>query len=157
MTTHAEDAHSLEGDGIVELFEIYLLDGAGIFLKNNESVTWQGKSYEGIALQLSGVGQYSDEENARPNFVIANPEGMFSTMVRDGALDGAFVYRYRVLRADLEADLAVYKLQGWRVRRVSSLTRHKITLEMRDQLDGQFFQTPARMFIPPEYKQVSLG
>ena len=156
-STTREDAHSLEADGYVDLYEINLLNGGKVAIKNNDTVSWQGQSYEGTAVQLTGVANSSDEETSRPQFSVANAEGMFSTMVRDGALDGAFVTRFRVLRDDIDNDVNRYISQRWRVRRVSSLTKHKITMELRDQLDGQFFLTPARMFIPPEFRQVSLG
>lgn len=157
MTTHKEDAHQLEADGIAELFIINLLNGGEIALRAGPTVLWQNTNFESIAIKIDGIGQNAEEEASRPTLKIANPEAMFSTMIRDGALDGAFVTRYKVLHSDLEADNNQYRSQTWRVRRVQSLTRNNVTLELRDQMDGQFFKTPARMFIPPEFRQVTLA
>ena len=154
---HKQDGHELVGDGVVELFKIRLTSGTLIHIKNDDTLTWQGDTYEGIALQLTGVAHNSDEERSRPNLTVANPEGMFSTMIRDGNLDGAIVTRFRVLREHVLNDNNISQQQSWALTRVVSLNREKISVELRDQMDGQFFLTPARMFIPPEFPQVSLS
>jgi hypothetical protein len=56
---------------------------------------------------------------------------------------------------DLEADNSVAYRQSQ--RQPSGFARHEsIQFELRDQLDAQFFLVPGRMFIPPEFPQVSL-
>lgn len=157
-STHLEDSKKLEGDAYIDLFEIELSDKSGkIYLKNNNSVNWQGNTYEGTAIKLDGVSQHSGDENSRPKLSVWNPNGVFSSLVDKGVLDNALIYRIRLLKKDLIEDTPIYRSQQWRVSRVMSLTKHNILLELRNQLDGQFFQVPGRMFIPPEFPQVSLG
>lgn len=161
MTTypqeHLQDSVSLEPDGIVDLFYVVLTEGGQLYLKANDTVTWQGNTYEGTMIKIDGVSQSSGDEISRPRLTVANPDGMFSALVSQNLLENAIVTRYRVLRKDIDADINQYRLQTWKVTRVSSLTRIQITLELREQLDGQFFVVPARMFMPPEYPFVSLS
>lgn len=154
---HRDDAHKLIADGIVYLYELTFTDNSQLHLKNDEDAVWQGKEWEGFALNLTGVDQASDPESRnRPKLTIYNPEGIFSSFIAKGVTDNALVTRYRVLREHLDADRPVYSKQSWRIRRVVSLNKRMATFELRDQLDGQFFLTPARMFTPPEFPLVSL-
>lgn len=153
---HQQEAAKLEADGIVELFEITLRSGGILRLKNNNSVTWQGNTYDPWFLKLSGVSTSVDEELSRPQLMLANLEGVFSNFVRNQFLDNAIVKRTRVLRTDIENDNPVSHTEQWRVRRVVGLNKDAITLELRVFMDGQPFQVPARMYIPPEFKMVNL-
>lgn len=155
--THEEDAQSLTGDGYVDLFEITLTNNSKLFLKADNDVTWQGQDYEGTAIQITGVGHSSSEENKRPSLAMANPDGVFSAFIASGTIDNAVVKRIRVLREDLLVDSNVFRQQSWKIRRVVTLNKEQITVELRDQLDGQFFLVPGRMFLPPEFPQVSLS
>lgn len=154
--SHREDAQKLTGDGLVDLFEITTTLNAVIRLKANDTVSWHGVEWEGIGVKLSETGRSSDDETKRPKLEIANYDGLFSAAVASGHLDNALVKRYRVLREDLLSNNLVYQLASWRVRRVTLVNKERVQLELRDQLDGQFFQLPGRMFIPPEFPQVSL-
>lgn len=153
---HLVDAEKLEADAYVQLFEIELTDGTKLHLKVDNTVTWQGQQWEGTAIQLRGVGTSADDVKNRPTMSIMNPDGLFSMFVAQGKLTNAKVTRYRVLRSDLEQDKNIYRKQSWRVRRIGSLNRISIQLELRDQLDGQFFLCPGRMFYPPEFPTVTL-
>lgn len=156
-TDHLRDSKKLEADAYVDLFQIHLSDGATkIFLKMNNTVTWGGDTYEGVGIQIEGVGNYSDEQVSRPKLTILNPDGIYSSLVNDGLLDNAKIYRYRVLKEHLDLNKPIYRKQRWRVSRVVSLKTPYIVLELRDMLDGQMFLTPGRMYIPPEFKSVSL-
>jgi len=156
-TTHLEDAQKLTADGIVELFEITLGDGSVLRLKLNDDVTWQGNSYEGIHIKISGTSRSSDDEKIRPKLTIANPDGVFSFYVGQGHLDAATIVRYRVLRTHIDTDQNIFRKETWKVRRPVVVNKTVIVLELRNQLDGQFFLVPYRMYIPPEFKQVSLS
>lgn len=154
---HMSDSKKLEADAYVDLFEIHLSDGATtIFLKMNNTVSWNGNVYEGTGVKIDGVGNYSDDQVSRPKLSILNPEGIYSSLVNDGLLDNAKVYRYRVLREHLDGNIPIYRRQRWRVSRITSLSTPYIVMELRDMLDGQMFLTPSRMYIPPEFKSVSL-
>jgi phage-related protein len=155
--SHVEDAQKLEADAYVDLFQITLSDkSTKIYLKADNDVTWQGDLYEGTGIQLTGVASYSDGETSRPKLTIYNPEGVYSYIVDQGLLDNANIVRIRVLKEHLDADQPIDRRQQWRVSRVANLRKNAIALELRDMLDGQFFLTPGRMFIPPEFPQVSL-
>lgn len=154
---HIDDAQLLTADGVVDLFEFTLTDETQLFLKANNAVTWQGNTYEATAIQLDGVANYSDAETARPKLTVANPEGVFSAIVASGVLDNANVVRRRVLYQNMLLDVPISETQTWRVRRIVSMNREKIVMELRDRTDSQFFLTPGRMFIPPDFPQVSLS
>ena len=154
---HIQDAKKLDADAIIDLYEITLSDkSTKIYLKSNNSVTWQGNLFEGTGINLSGVGSHSDDETARPKLTLYNPQGVYSYLIDRGLLDNSIIKRIRVLKVHLDSDSPISRSQQWRVSRVASLRKNIIALELRDMLDGQFFQTPARMFIPPEFPQVSL-
>lgn len=155
--SHIQDSKKLEADAYMDLFEILLSDNsARIFLKMNKTMSWQGNVYEGTGIKIEGVATYADEQTSRPKLSIFNPEGVFSSLVDNGTLDNARIFRIRVLKEHLAADLPIYRRQQWRVRRVASLKTPYIILELRDMLDGQNFLTPGRMFLPPDFKAVSL-
>lgn len=154
---HIEDSKKLTADAYVDLFEIVLAGGGTkLYLKMNKSVDWQGNTYEGTGIKIEGVGTYSDDEVARPKLTIFNPENVFSYLVDQGLLENAKVVRIRLLKEHLDDNLPIYRRQQWFVKRVASVRRGFIGLELRDMLDGQNFLTPGRMFIPPEFPMVSL-
>jgi len=154
---HIQDSKELEADAYVDLFEIILSDKVTkIYLKKDKDVDWQGHTYEGTGIKIEGVGTYADDEVARPKLTLFNPEGVFSSIVNQGLLDNATVVRIRVLKQHIIDDVPVYRRSQWRVSRVGSMVKPTIGLELRDMLDGQNFQTPGRMFIPPDFPTVSL-
>lgn len=163
--SHIVEAQKLTADGYVDLFEIVYdawrndidySNNARSYIKDNNPVLWQNHTYEGIACKIAGVGNSADEQVSRPTFTIMNPDGVFSSLVLQGRLEAALVIRKRVLKQHIDTNVADCITQTWRVSRVASCTNENITLELRDQLDGQTFVVPARMFIPPEFPFVSL-
>jgi phage-related protein len=154
---HVEDAFKLESDGKIHLFEIWLRSGGRIYLKNNNTVTWQGHSYENIAIALTGVGSYSDDKQSRPTLNIVNPKGIFAPLIRDGEANRAQVHRIMVLKQHLLADLPIFQRQTWQITRVVALIKDKaMSFELRQLTDGPNFTAPARMYLPPEFPLVSL-
>ena len=155
---HYEDSHKLQADGIVYLYQIIMDNGlTTIYLKQDNDVEWQGQSYEGTGVDLTGVGAYADDTLSRPKMAIFNPNGAYSYLVDQGLLEGATVVRYQVLKQHLDLDLPIFVRQQWKLSRVVSVKLNLITVELRDMLDGQVFTTPARMYIPPEFPTVSLS
>lgn len=153
---HLEDAEKLEADGVVWLFQIHLRPSGILYLKTHDQVTWQGNTYEPIAIRLTGVGQNVEDRKNRPQLQIANPDGVFSAVVRDKKLDYATVVRYRVLREHIDTDQPIYTRQQWLLTRVAGLNNRMITCELRDMMDGPNFKIPARVFMPPEFPLVNL-
>lgn len=156
MTTIAEDRVKLTADGIVELVQIELALGGTLRLKNNDTVTWQGNEWEGLALQFQGYGNSADEELSRPTLSIANPEGVLSQYILSGQLEKSIVKRIRVLRQNLLADLNIFEQQSWYISRVITVNKLMASFELRNPLDGPNFLCPARMFLPPDFPAVSL-
>jgi phage-related protein len=155
--SHIEDSKKLDADAYIELFEITLSDKTStIYLKANNDVTWQGNTYEGTGVKLDGVASYSDDETSRPKLTVYNPEGIYSSLINNGLLDNAKITRIRVLKQHIDSDSPISRRQQWRVSRVANLRKNMIGLELRDMMDGQFFMSPGRMYIPPEFPQVSL-
>lgn len=154
---HVEDSKKLDADAYVDLFELHLSDGTTrVYLKMNKTTEWQGHTYEGTGIKIEGVGTYADDEVARPKLTIFNPEGVYSYLVDQGLLENARVVRIRVLKEHIEDDVPVFRKQQWYIKRVASVRRTFIGLELRDMIDGQNFLTPGRMFIPPDFPTVSL-
>jgi len=154
---HIVDSKKLDADAYVDLFQITLNDkSTSVYLKDNNDVTWQGNLYEGTGIKIEGVATYSDDQTSRPTLSLYNPAGVYSSLVDKGLLDNATIVRTRVLKQHIDNDQPISRSQQWRVSRVASLRSNFISLELRDMLDGQFFLTPGRMFIPPEFPQVSL-
>lgn len=154
--SHREENEKLLADGYVQLFEIKLRDGSFLTLKNNNSVKWQGVTWTGIPLSFEGWQTASSDSLARPTMMIANPNGAFSTFIRDGLLTKAVITRYLVLYEDILNDRNVYQSKKWVVWNNPSLTNMSISLELRNPMDGVNFNVPARMYIPPEFPSVQL-
>lgn len=154
---HLEDAEKLTGDGYVTLFQIVLKSGGTLYLSPKNTVEWQGNTYESWPIHLTGVSASTDGEESRPKLVLGNPSAVLSPLVRQGEFNRATVTRIRLLRQHLEANAPIARYQTWRVNHVPSLNKGQINMELRTQLDGQFFLVPARMFIPPEFPEVSLS
>lgn len=151
-----EDALSLKSDGRVYLYEIELTNGAFIRLRNGPNVIWNSMEFEGHSISVSGKGQSSTEETFRPKMQVANPEGIFSSYIAAGVLERAYVREYTVLRTHLDTNQPIYTMRMWTVGKVVSLNHHMMVLELRELGDGPNFVIPGRVFIAPEFPQVSL-
>jgi phage-related protein len=156
--SHIAENLKLEAEGYVDLFQLLLHNGARLYLKAGNSVTWQGNTYEGTGIQITNVASYSSEQVSRPTLNLFNPNGVFSPYIRDGEMDKATCIRYRVLVNNVEADVATYSINSWTVWRPLEVNavQGKASFELRDQMDGFNYISPARMFISPDFKTVSL-
>lgn len=150
------DAHKMEADGIVYLYTIMPKAGGIIRVKNDNTVTWQGETWEGMACQLDQRGQNADGTRVRPKFTFANPEGAFSALVSGGVLNNAQVIETQVLYTDLLADNPACVTHTWILRRIVQLGRDGIQVELRDVTDGQAFNLPLRQFRPPSFPTVTM-
>lgn len=157
-----EDAQQLLADGIVQLYEIKTnekdADGNNVYLhlKANNDVHWQGYDWTGIPLLFEGYSSAQGDSYARPTLSIANPNGAFSTFVRDGALTRASVNRYIVLYDHIKKDKAIYQKKTWIIWAIKTLNKNLIQVELRNPMDGVNFDVPARMYIPPEFPFVEI-
>lgn len=156
---HMTDAQQLTADGYVNLYEIQLKTEP-VILRLSDSVTrtWQGQEWEMFGVQISGEKRSADGEETRPRMQFINPEGVFSTLVRQRLLDRATVIRYRVLREHYEGDVQIYQRRMWYISRISDVTAgQSITAELRVMTEGPNSRIPARQYIPPDFPMVRLG
>jgi phage-related protein len=155
--SHLEDSVKLEADALVSLWEIQLANSpARIYLRYGPTVTWQSKTFSGSVIVMSGEGDYSGEEVARPTLTFRNPDGAFSNFAATGALERSIVVRYEVLQAHLLANLNIYQRRIWMLSRPTVLTKEQIQVELRGLTDIPNFEVPVRMFMPPEFPFVSV-
>lgn len=152
-----EDAQKLIADGIVQFFEIRLTDGTYLHLKADNSMSWNGSDWTGIPAIFEGYSTASGDSYSRPTLSVANPDGVYSTIIRDGLLDRAVVNRYLVLYDDAINDRPIYQKKTWIIWYVKSLNKQMIQVELRNPMDGVNFEVPARMYIPPEFPFVELN
>jgi lambda family phage minor tail protein L len=151
-----EDGEQLEADGIVELFEIVCPNGLSLALKQNDTVSYMGKTYEGTAIQISGVSKRSDGEQSRPTLTVTNPLGIYNTLAVSGNFEFARVDRTRVLRKHLLANLDVKQVNSWYIYQVAQCDDEVISFSLRAITDRFNSYLPARMFIPPDFPMVTL-
>jgi phage-related protein len=125
--------------------------------KTDNTVTWQGQLYEGMATRMTGDTRSADGEESRPILQVMNPFGIFNKAALQGQLDQATVIRRRVLRDHVEKDVNISEQRMWYVGRIRELiSGQSITFELRNMTEGANFQVPCRMFIPPEFPMVTL-
>lgn len=170
--TQLEDAQRLVADGIVQLYEIRLADGSKLYLKQDNSVTWNGHTWTGIPILFEGYSTAQGDSYSRPTLSIANPDTIneldgnakstLSSLVLPiegypyGLLNRAKVTRYLVLYEDLTSDTPVYQKKEWIIWFIKTINRNIIQVELRNPMDGVNFDVPARMYIPPEFPFVTL-
>ena len=148
--------HDLAPDVIVKLYRLELPSGPVFRLSPQIQVTWQTEVWDDVPCTLAEVEQDADGKMSRPKFTFANPGGLFTADIYNGLLDNAILTRYRILKANLDADQDFAITESFRVSRVLSLTNTVATVELRDVLDGHQFKLPARAYYPPEFPHVRL-
>lgn len=142
-----------------------------LFLKENNSVTWgthevyhrdteswtdEPTVWQGIPLLFEGWENSSLTSPKRPTFTCGNPNGVYSGWIKQEALVGAMMTRYRVLYDDIVNNRPIYIKQKWRCWSVKSFTNQTIVLEMRSPMDGFNVKLPPRTYRPPEFPVVRM-
>lgn len=156
--SHLQDSLKLTGDGRVHLFELRLPQYSTVFrFKNNNTVTWQGHTYEGLPCQLQGDGQHADEQEARPTLRVMNPLGLFNDAVLSGKLYRAILTRRAVLLQHLNSNVNIFQQRMWYVERPKEMVSGQfVSLDLRSMTEGPNFSVPARQFLPPEFPLVTV-
>lgn len=157
---HQEEATRLTPEPYVELFKFtpdYLQPNQFIAFTNHPTITWQGVMYENFPHQFSGYNIQSTGEQSRPKLQVANPNGLFSSLIVNGTLRQAQVLRYLVLRDDLLADENRYLRNKWLLAKTVNLTKDSVSFELRSVLDGVRYTLPARQYISPDFPVTSMG
>lgn len=154
--THKIENLKLEADAYVDLFQIDLYNKTTLRLKVGDDIEWAGYLWEGYPIELSGH-ELDSEKLSRPTLRVVNPEGIFSSLFISGDIEKATLYRYRVLRQDLDNNREIYQRLKWIIWNVKSITKNYVELELRNPMDGNNFNVPARLFIQPDFPSVTLG
>lgn len=154
--THKIENLKLEADAYVDLFQIDLYNKTTLRLKAGDDIEWAGYLWEGYPIELSGH-ELDSEKLSRPTLRVVNPEGIFSSLFISGDIEKATLYRYRVLRQDLDNNREIYQRLKWIIWNVKSITKNYVKLELRNPMDGNNFNVPARLFIQPDFPSVTLG
>nr|DAT12551.1 MAG TPA: minor tail protein L [Caudoviricetes sp.] len=154
--THKIENLKLEADAYVDLFQIDLYNKTTLRLKAGDDIEWAGYLWEGYPIELSGH-ELDSEKLSRPTLRVVNPEGIFSSLFISGDIEKATLYRYRVLRQDLDNNREIYQRLKWIIWNVKSITKNYVELELRNPMDGNNFNVPARLFIQPDFPSVTLG
>lgn len=152
---HKEENLKLSADAYVDLYHIQLKSGANFYLKNGDPVEWGGNTWESMPISITGYEMSSGEQVSRPKLQMVNPEGVFSKAILDGDLNKAWLYRYRVLRRDLEADRGIYQLIMWVIWMPTNVNKNYVVFELRNPLDGNNFYIPSRQYLPPDFPTVT--
>ena len=156
--SHIQESQKLTADAQIDLYTVTLKNQPVVFrFKNNNTVTWRGNEYEGMACRLQGDSRIADGEESRASLQVMNPFGIFNIPAMNGDLDQAVVTRRRVLLQHIEQNVNIFEQRMWYVGRLSELiSGQSITLELRNMTEGAAYQIPVRMYIPPVFPMVSL-
>jgi phage-related protein len=156
--SHLAEGQKLTADAEVDLFQLTLVSSPTIFrFKNDNTVVWQGLTWEGMGCSITGDKRSANEEEGRPTLRVINPEGLFNKPAMDGLLDRAILIRKRVLGAHITANTNIFQQRMWYVERVKELiSGQMLGLELRAMTDLPNVQIPYRVFMPPEFPTVSL-
>lgn len=159
--SHVEDAHKLVADGEVDLFQLTPAGGTATFyFKADNNVTWLNNLYNGIPLGFTEA-KMSSEGAQGPSRLVIGQENidltLFKPLTYDGTLDGATVVRHHLLLTDLLANNNIKTTFFYRVRRVESYSRTKISLALATASDAMGFTIPHRQYLPPAFPSVAIG
>lgn len=153
-------AQELSPDAIVHLFKMELTDSGTptvIYFTSHKQVTWLGNTYSEIPCTMTQMEQDSQGRANRPKFSFANPGGIFTAPIQQGIMNNAALTRFRVLKADLDADVDAKVTEKFFVSKITMVNKDMVSVELRDIFDGHMFKFPARAYYPPEFPNVSLS
>jgi phage-related protein len=155
---HIHDAHKLEADAEIDLFELTPNDGSGtIRFKNDNPAEWQGNLYEGIPLVFTGFKKSVDGSALSPKLTIGDGSldlSPFKPYAYDGYLDDGIVKHMVVLLDNLLNDRNVKTVQMYRIKRVPLYHRLSIELQLATASDALGFTVPYRQYYPPAFPAV---
>ena len=157
---HVQDAHKLNADGNIDLFQLTPNDGSGtIFFKGDNDITWQGNDYEGLPLSFTGFKKSSDGSALQPKLTIGDGTinlSPFKPLVYDGYLDGGLVLHVELLLDNLLNNRNIRSERLYRIKRVPSYGSLAIELQLATASDALGFTMPHRQYTPPDFPAVSL-
>lgn len=148
---HLQDALGLEGDALVDLWEVRL-KGVNLVYRfwNGPTRTWQGFAYEGMGCQLANEGSGSEGQNSRPTLSVNNPGNIFGVFAAEGYFDLAEFTRKRLLQQHFIDNVNIYQQTIWICGRPLNSNSGLLQLELRSPTDMPPWKTPRRTFSPSE-------
>jgi len=163
--SHVDEGLKLTAEGEVVFYEISLRNvpnGGTAVIRFRDgpmgsTTTWNNKTWDHLACQMSGQSRSSEEEKNRPTLRLMNPVGIFNDAAFNGRFDSAVLQKFTVLRSHLERGLVISNPEIWFIGRVKDLiSGQSISFELRALSDVPEQIIPARMYIPPEFPFVTL-
>lgn len=158
--SHVTDAHKLDADGKLSLYELSPSVGSGtIHFTDGASCTWRGNEYLGIPLNLDGETMTAQGSSPQPSLVIGQEDvdlSIFKPLIWSGGLDNARIVRYKVLVDNMLNNLDIKETTVFRVKRVDgySATQVKMTLATFSPTGPS--SLPFRQYLPPDFPFVVL-
>jgi phage-related protein len=156
---HIEDAHKLNAEGKVELFEIWPITGGVVHLKNGPEHTYLGDLYESVPVVIQGDKWVADDSTPTPRLSLGGDGYDFAALkglIFDGLVEGARIIKHEVLLPDLLNDVDIKKTQYFKVKRPESYGRSHITL-LLSSFSGAIRQSyPFRQYTPPAFPWVRI-
>lgn len=151
-------AQELSPDAIVSLFKLDLTTTTPttIYFTPHKEVTYLGVTYSEIPCTMTAMEQDSQGRANRPKFTFANPSGIFTSSIQQGVMNNAALTRYRILKADVDANINAKVTEKFFVSKILMVNKDMVSVELRDVFDGHMFKFPARAYFPPEFPNVSL-
>jgi len=165
MTTipieQVQDAHLLQADGEVFLYELTPSIGSGtIRVKADNPVTYRGNLYEGLPLAFEGEIYNSDGTAVQPTLTFGDENinlMALKPLLFDGSMDGGYVARSRILLDDLLNNRLILARDEYRIQRVADYSRSKISFVLARQADSLSFSMPFRQYYSPDFPAVYLS
>jgi phage-related protein len=155
---HIQDAHKLEADAEIDLFELTPNDGTGtIYFKGDNNADWQGHTYEGLPIAMTGFKKSTDGSSLLPKLTIGDGTvdlSPFKPLVYDGYLEGGTVKHIVILLDNLLNNRLIRHERSYRVKRVPQYNRLKIELQLATASDSLGFTLPYRAYFPPAFPAV---
>ncbi len=154
-----EDAHKLEADGRVALYEIAPVAGGIVYLKSGVEFTYLGNEYESVPVALSGEKWAADNSTPTPRLTIGQPVLdllPLKGLVFDGYLEGAKITKHLVLLDDMLNQRPYKRTTVYKVKQVENYTRTRIILVLSNFAGAINQSYPFRQFVPPDFPWVQL-
>lgn len=158
--SHIEDAHKLDADAKIDLYQLSPSIGTGtIYFKNDNDVMWRGLKYEGIPLKMDGETFTSQGTSPQPTFTIGQEDidlSAFKPLIWSGGLDNARIVRHRVLLDNLLNNRDIKETSIFRVKRIDGYSATQIKLSLAVFSPAGPTTIPFRQYIPPDFPFVVL-
>ena len=151
-------AQNLAPDAVVSLYRLVMSNTSPVtvYFCPNQEITWQGNTFSEIPCTMSQMEMDANGRANRPKFTFVNPGGVFTSPIQEGWLNNAALTRYRMLKADLDANVNAALTEKFFITKILSLNKDMCSVELRDVFDGHLFKLPARAYYPPEFPHVKL-